>query len=458
VASVQAAEPHVSVHQVVGRAFGKMALEHGKAADDARRFALALAAEHGGRWLIVASKAAADEWRPTMPDCIGVAHWGDVRGLDAFKDVRGVVCVGRWGVPPDAVGRIAAILTGRAVPRVDGWYPAEAITLTAANGSARTIDADRHPDTMAEAVRASLVEAELLQAIGRGRGVQRGAGDPLAVYVLGNVPLPVPLASISEWQPIDPDRAMLADVGAWLQSAGDAAEVTERTIRAVQGQRARTYPATNKNYLLEAGYYLPAGLAVATYQRTGAGRSETRMVYSPARISDPRAWLVAKFGPLAYFDLDQAEAPAPVDRPTTSTPTYTRDQLAQVQAPRPPPVEPPPVTLAIGLDAPLAPIGTDLTDAFTVSASTVWPDVQAKIAPAWGSYSGGILPTDLAAFVREAWRRSGITQQALADRAGISRPQLANSLLGRFGLSKDAASRLRSALIALPASPQGSLL
>ena len=84
VANVEASEPHVQVHQVVGRAFGKMALEHGKAADDARRFALAQAAEYGGRWLIVASKAAADEWRPTLPDCVGVAHWGDVRGLDAY--------------------------------------------------------------------------------------------------------------------------------------------------------------------------------------------------------------------------------------------------------------------------------------------------------------------------------------------------------------------------------------
>ena len=42
---------------------------------------------------------------------------------------------------------------------------------------------------------------------------------------------------------------------------------------------------------------------------------------------------------------------------------------------------------------------------------------------------------ELIAFGRVLWRGAGITQQALADRAEPSRPQLANAMQGRFGLS-----------------------
>ena len=335
-ANVEAAEPNVSVHQIVGKTFGKMALEHGKAADDARRFIVATAGEAGGNWLAVASKGAADQWRETLPPYVGVAHWGGLRGLDKFNDVRGVVCVGRWGVTPNDVGRMAAILTGRAVPRVDGWYPTEALTIAAADGSVRTVDVDRHPNPTAEAVRRSLVEAELLQAIGRGRGVQRTAGNPLVVYVLGNVPLPLPLASISDWQPLDPDRAMLADLGAWLESAGDAADATRQTRKAIERQRehgrSRFPPCPYKNLLYGHGGNLPEGLAAATYQRKGPGRGEQRMVYDPRRLPDPQAWLEAHLGELTSFRA--AAPPPPDDRPSRPA------EAGPAEAPTPP--QPPP--------------------------------------------------------------------------------------------------------------------
>jgi transcriptional regulator with XRE-family HTH domain len=52
----------------------------------------------------------------------------------------------------------------------------------------------------------------------------------------------------------------------------------------------------------------------------------------------------------------------------------------------------------------------------------------------------------------------GLRQDHFAERAGISRPQLANALQGRFGLSPDAAARLRAALASLPSPAQGALL
>jgi hypothetical protein len=47
------------------------------------------------------------------------------------------------------------------------------------------------------------------------------------------VPLPIPLATLADWRPVDPYRAMLANHGAVLSSANDAAAVLGKTRNAV---------------------------------------------------------------------------------------------------------------------------------------------------------------------------------------------------------------------------------
>jgi len=48
-------------------------------------------------------------------------------------------------------------------------------------------------------------------------------------------------------------------------------------------------------------------------------------------------------------------------------------------------------------------------------------------------------------------RASGLRQEEFAALVGISRPQIANVLAGRFGLSTDVAARLVATVAALPA-------
>jgi hypothetical protein len=371
---------------------------------------------------------------------------------------------------------MAAILTGRAVPRVEGWYPVEACTVTAADGSARTMDAERHPDPLAEAVRRSLVEAELLQAIGRGRGVQRTAGNPLVVLVLGNTPLPVPLASVTDWQPVDPDRAMLADHGAVLASDSDAAEVIGKTRNAVKLARRRLGSCPYVNLLkghdpnlgagLESpalpgqGAYLPENLAAVTYQRRGAGRSASRMVYDPRRIADPRGWLEAKLGPLAAYDGPEApechrEAQAPQAAgfdhlPATQT-AFPGERLPgfefleSIKAPEPGGGE-----FLDTVNGPSQPARDILTFADMPAGPVETADELQGIAP-------GILSEGVRALVRARVRASGLRQEEFAQRVGLSRPQVANALQGRFGLSPSAADRLRAVVADLP-SLQGAFL
>ncbi len=60
-----------------------------------------------------------------------------------------------------------------------------------------------------------------------------------------------------------------------------------------------------------------------------------------------------------------------------------------------------------------------------------WRQVGAPSA----TIAGGVLPNALVRAVRDAQRVRQMTQQAVADQIGISRPQLANALQGRFGLT-----------------------
>ncbi|WP_158020218.1 transcriptional regulator [Methylorubrum extorquens] len=57
-------------------------------------------------------------------------------------------------------------------------------------------------------------------------------------------------------------------------------------------------------------------------------------------------------------------------------------------------------------------------------------------------YAGGLMPPEVARAVRLAQRARSMTQDAVARHIGISRPQLANALQGRFGLSRSAAANL----------------
>jgi Bifunctional DNA primase/polymerase, N-terminal len=70
------------------------------------------------------------------------------------------------------------------------------------------------------------------------------------------------------------------------------------------------------------------------------------------------------------------------------------------------------------------------------------PDLFGASVVDLDQYRRGLVPSDLAAAVRAEMRARGVTQDELAVDLGISQPQLANALAGRFGLSPEPAARL----------------
>jgi putative DNA primase/helicase len=310
IGEIEAAAPHVRIVQYPDRAFGKIALRNERLLFRVWDWCIAYAAQRGGDWGIIVPKDAetAIVAAREMPSFIKLHHFGALRGLDELKNVRGLIIVGRPMEGPDGVERIAGALSGRAVEPIAGdWYPAELVQLRAHDGGVASVEADRHPHPMAEAVRRSIAEGEVLQAIGRARGLNRKAENPVEIVLLGNVPVPGVIPDeLRQWEGPNVDDEIFARFGAALESAGDAAAVASLKRDAVRVARQRLGTFSYKNYL----YGNVPNLCSAIYQIAGPGRSRQGIVYDRRRIADCRAWLTERLGPLTYFAEIEAEQPA----------------------------------------------------------------------------------------------------------------------------------------------------
>jgi len=113
-------------------------------------------------------------------------------------------------------------------------------TALMADGSGVQFERMAYEHPAAQAVHESIYDAAFVQGgLGRGRGINRAAATPLTIYVYGNCPLPVPLASLARWQP-DRERKLLAQDGTH-SNAGDLARFTDEfpTEAAAARWRAR---------------------------------------------------------------------------------------------------------------------------------------------------------------------------------------------------------------------------
>jgi hypothetical protein len=150
-----------------------------------------------------------------MPPGVEIAHFGKLVGIDRYKHVACVIIIGGAVKGVDVIERRAELLKGDALDVLDhafigpqgGWYAVEQV-----EGSRRdkqpgpALERNYHNDPLAEALREQMIEGELMQALGRGRGVLRTKDDPVHVDILTNVPLPgVAVDEFYTWDEIKPD-------------------------------------------------------------------------------------------------------------------------------------------------------------------------------------------------------------------------------------------------------------
>ncbi len=355
VADVKAAMPHQHIYQVTDKAYAKSMLEplgeeaanaNPKAAQrrlnrlrDMRAILVREAVQWApGRVLVVAQKAVKEALLDLggLPGNIALAHHNAVAGRDEWRDVAAVVVIGRTLPSPSAVERIAEALTGCAVAALDGWYERADAVRELADGSTIQADADRHPDPVAEMVRWQVAEGQLVQIVGRGRGVRRTEANPVHVLALVDAPLPMPLAGTLEAADVEPGPAdlMLAEGGVVFENPTDAAAAyptlwpsKDAAKKAIQRGKLGTFPY--KDTLIRE---CPQ-LRQVSYKLTGQGRSAALARYDPLLCPDPEAFLAARLNTLVWCKVGDVIPPDPPEPPQP-------DPDPPPPAPRPPPVEP----------------------------------------------------------------------------------------------------------------------
>jgi hypothetical protein len=182
------------------------------------RYAEIRAHQLGGPVLLIAQKAVREALEAHgLPDTIHFAHFNALSGLDTFKDVRGLIVIGRPLPRPSSVEMMREVLTGKAGVRLPGWYGKAKAALNmngtghgprvfsqAGHGGRITYGTDRHPDEITEKLRWMICEAEILQAIGRGRGVNRKPDNPLHIDILTHIPLPLAVNEADTFAAFEP--------------------------------------------------------------------------------------------------------------------------------------------------------------------------------------------------------------------------------------------------------------
>jgi putative DNA primase/helicase len=379
-ADVAAEAPHQRIYQVTDCSYSKLRLQprdDGSEEDQRRRArnlrdlhakSAAIGRAHAdGRVLVVAQKAI-EEALPALgllPPSIELAHHNAIAGRDGWKDVTALVVVGRTAPSPANVERVAEALTGSAVSPLTGWYPRACTGRELANGAAMEAEADRHPDPIAEAVRWQICEGELVQIIGRARGVNRTAADPVNILVLTDVPLPLPVDGTLSQADLAPTPAelMLAAGGIAFENPADAAAAypgvwatrgaAKIAFQRASGSRLDTNP--NKESLIRVCAQPPCEedptLRRMDYQVSGPGRSAAVAWCDLAMVPNPVTALEEALGPLAWCRV--AEPPVSPE-PDPCPPDPPEQPEPKPEPPEPEPGLPPDLVFRRGvLEPPL---------------------------------------------------------------------------------------------------------
>ena len=341
-----------------------------------------------GSALVVVQKAVEEAIRADLkvPPHIDLAHHNAVAGKDGWRTVSTLISIGRTLPAPEAVEAVAMALSGEWIDpamlptdeKGKRWYAGAAHPVADRSGNTVTLTREHHPHPLAEAARAAIAEDELVQIIGRARGVNRTESTPVTVHILGDMPLPVPVDEFRQWDPPGLDAAMLTE-GCWTESAEDAARLWPEIIKtpmALKDDRRQRSVEFSYNIIQ---YENPTHLTRLTYQKPGTGQRPVTAIIDRRLIPDPEQWLRDRLGPVKVTFLD---ASVPIARKTRQNALRGAPDASQVENPVPSP-----------------------------------PSVDVVPVPPQ-PYEGGTLPQAVAAQVRRRLRELGWTQEKAALAVG----------------------------------------
>ena len=237
-------------------------------------------------------------------DGVQTGHFNAIAGLDQFRDARLLIVVGRPLPSNDAL----MPLTGSFFQQsVDGIYCPAWRAVRLVNGGTANVRVITHEDPKAELLRAAICDDEVTQAIGRGRGVNRTADNPLEVHVLADVALPLVHDRVVPWEAVVPDifqQMLLAGIA--VDSPADAAALHPGFFSSVAtAEHAFSRAGFNRQNPM-SGTYREMAVKSAAYHRGGRGRSWQRCWWIEGAATDVEArhLLELAFGHLAAWNLE----------------------------------------------------------------------------------------------------------------------------------------------------------
>jgi hypothetical protein len=311
VGRIKVTAPHTVVRQVDGAPVTQRKLVSDRNKHAIRAYILQRW-HHCGRQptVVIAQKEFADWLRNSrLPGNISVEHYNAIRGIDTHKHVRLLVCVVRTLPGPETVEGLAGVLSGVKPREATGegasggrWYEKRDAEIQ--EGEWRKVD--WHPDKTAEAVRRQICDAELMQAIGRGRGVNRTDEHPLDVDVLADVALPITVNRVMKWSAVNPLIEMLIVEGFLLTSAVDLSKARSWSLRTAQrALEDLGWRRHRQNLLVDTiKEEIGGDIRVFRYQPTGAKQKWRTGYYAPAIAQfEPRQWLEQHVGPIAHVEI-----------------------------------------------------------------------------------------------------------------------------------------------------------
>jgi hypothetical protein len=141
----------------------------------------------------------------------------------------------------------------------------------------RHAEIERHPDPDVEIVRWTICEAEILQAIGRVRGVRRTQADPVLVFVLNKVDLAhLPISELMTWDELSAScgpTMLMAATGCVPKMWSDIAHMIGRWNDATD----------------------PAGNAKAWFRDNPAEKAALDSLFSTGQIKHPLTGITTTF-------------------------------------------------------------------------------------------------------------------------------------------------------------------
>lgn len=305
-AEVRSAAPHMTVHQIIG-GWGKTSLvphDRATAEENRRRGELVneladfVALNSAGDALVLTYQAI--EERFARPG-IRTAHFNAIAGLDEFKGVRSLFVIGR-PLPDSRELREAALaLTGLPIPDEVGHDETRGALMIDGSGAALNVRAFKDPTL--EAMRAAITEAEITQAVGRGRGVTRTSDNPLRVWLFTDVATAFPVTSLVRWAETRPSIVeRMAGRGLVLTSAADGARIYPDLFVSAAAARQALHRIRVDFCDIPLGIESLLGechrnrLVEVTYRPEGRGQQTRRAWIAVDRVEGLAEWLSSRLG------------------------------------------------------------------------------------------------------------------------------------------------------------------